>query len=733
MSNWGLGNVDLADQGFNRRYTATVEIPEGAIDTTEADSTLIFYVTATDDACNHTVDSALNPFAVDNQLPVGTAAYAMQKDVDVNNIANINDSVKMTVTIDAGTTDLAATCPVMVDLQTSGLGGSSVQCIETIVADDYVYKHKIIYNPQFAQYAVEEAANTHHVTVTLTDDAGNTNEITSSNLLQPIDTKPPLAVILNNPEKGACAINLSWTGHAGDRTYRIYSDGGDGSWESSDTINYVGTALFPATTWSTDEADTTRLVVEDGMTYQFVVKVIDESDNKEYYTNFFAQVVSSAVDCQAPTACVDTTKTKSGGYYGKVNGLDLIVTSTDPDIQSVAVKVRDADLGSGIPGPWHTVVASMTQVGGGGTFTAHLDSAALHDLGVSSGFLDDTYELITVATDEWGNTQTNAAALEACVYSSPFTFHWFWQNLPLRLVTVNDTVSPQNPSCGYNVLRDDSNVIVIDVDNFVAGDSFTVDVQALGTGADYRVFYKEGIATMPYTVYLNATNFPKGSQDVYIFVTRNDGNDAELNFEICVPDLNAPMATIVFPLDGEIVPRVCNHLDMLEVVAEINSDSYDPNNVTRVEFEELIDETWTRFDIVTTEVDNDYVAEWFNCAYNHGDTARLRAVIFDNANNTFTTDPVFVTIDTLAPDISLSVPQVKTSCGVEKIGGIIDLAAKVNTVYEDVVSIDFYYASADDPDLVDEYYHHIGRGRSGHIRWDLYLSWIRHPRGTDKQ
>lgn len=704
LSTWELSDdFDLYDQGDNKIFTATAEIGEGGIDTTALNSTLEFTVTAYDNGCNNTVVTALNPFAIDNRLPEGTAVYTMLKDVDGNNIANINDSVKMTVTIDDATTDLADLCEVMVDLQTSGLGGNAYQCVETKVAGDYVYNQGIVYVPQFDQYAVDYPIYTHQVEVTLTDDAGNTAVITSTALPQQIDTRPPLAVTLDNPMKGACAINLSWEGNAGDRYYRIFSDGGDGTWAASDTSadNYVGRADYPAEDWSTDEADTTRLNIEDGKTYQFVIKVTDDADNKEYYTNFFTQIVSSAVDCVAPTACIDTTRIKSGGSYG--NELDLIAISTDEDIEDAIVIARDADAGSGTPGPWITI-GGMDQVDDGGTFTATLNDDNLDFLGVSSGYLDDTYELITVAADLWGNEQTNSEALAACEYSSPFTFHWFWVDLPLSLVTVNDTVSPQNPDCGYNVARNASNEIVLNVDNFAAGDTFTVDVMAFDTGEESRVFYQEGIDAMPYTVYLNATNFPKGSQNIYITVTRNDGNETSIDFEICVPDENAPQAEMVYPLDGEIVPRICNHLDMLTVEARIDTDSYDPNNVARVEFEEFIGGVWTRFDVVTDSYDDEwYEADWYNCAYNHGDTARLRAVIYDDVNNSYTTASVFVTIDTLAPDISLTIPEARTSCGIEKIGGMIDLTATVNTVYEDVDHIDFFYASADDPDLFDDY------------------------------
>jgi hypothetical protein len=708
FSNWGIGApITLEDQGFNRMFTGSFEIPDGSIDLDAEDSTLMFWVYAKDNACNIISDSALNAFAIDNEAPTASVDYDLSNDADENNIANIGDVVKITVDLDTATaSDLATTCEVMVNLQHSGLGGSAIQCVETVVGDDYVYNHTIAYLPIYDQYAVDVAGNTHTVDVTLTDDAGNTNEITSSALLQRVDSKPPEMVELNYPTKGACAINLSWTGDADDKYYFIYTDGGDGVWSAADKSDSVGLVIYPDDDWSTDESPT--LVVEDGVTYQFMVRTVDNADNAEYYTDFTLGAVSTAADCVAPIACV--TEPVSGGSYGVNNDLDLVVIDTvDLDIGGVSIYVRDPDLGSGVVGDW-TFVKAMTQVGSGGTFTATLDSADLDGFGVTSGYLDDTYELITVAADEWGNTQTLDEAEDACVYSSPFTFHWFWQALPALLVSVNDTISPQDPSCGFNVTRDDSNAIVIDVTDFETGDTFTVDVMAFDTGDEYRMFYAEDIVEMPYTIYLNCTEFPKGSQDIYITVTRNDGNETNISFEICVPDENAPMAHIVYPADNERVRRTCNAMNILQVWAQIDGDTYDPANVTRVEFEEALDTVWTRFDIVTAPDGGYYKADWYNCAYDHGDIVKLRAVFYDDYNNTFATDPVVVVIDTLSPDVTLSIPQAKSICGNDVVGGTIDLVATVNSSIEDIAAVNFYYCLAEDPDLVDDYYVGIGAG-----------------------
>jgi hypothetical protein len=718
LSAWQLSSrVLMHDQGIDNEWTAPVIIEDGTIDieavADSLDTSMVFYVRAYDKACNITLDSNDNAFDIDNELPeVASVEFELLEDDTTFNVANLRDVVKITITPDDSTTDLAATDAAHVDLQTSGLGGSSDQVMDED-GSDYVYEQTLVFIPRDAQYAVDEAAGTHTVEVTLTDDAGNVNDFTSSVLAEPIDTRPPDAVTLNYPEKGACAIDLTWIpNNNDDMLYQIYSDNGDGTWSSADLSNYLDIVPSPDTTWSTDEV---TMTVEHGTTYQFRVRVIDDANNSEYFAIDSTMPVSGPADCEAPTACVDTTKTKSGGSYGGDNPLDLIVTSANLDINDVVVKVRDADNGFGVAGPWITI-HDMTQIGSGGTFTYTLNDANLDALGNTSGYLDDTYELISVAYDDAGNYQTDSAAVLACEYSSPFTFHWFWEDLPARLVSVNDTISPQDPSCGFNVTRGASNEIAITVDGAL-NDTFIVDVQALGTGANYRVFYDDSVTSMPDTFNLNCTDFPKGSQTIYVTVTRNDGNETDFNFPICVPDENAPEARIIYPMDNEIVRRSCNTGNTLEVWAKRYYNTYDNDNTTRVEFFEAhYDSTvWTRFDIVTDPWHGRiYVANWNNCDYHHGDLVKLRAVYYDDYNNTDTTEYVVVQIDTAAPDIELSVPLAKTICNDDVIGGTIDLYATVNSSIEDIASVNFYYSNDEDPDLVDDgYYTLIGSSSAG--------------------
>ncbi len=709
MSNWGYGAaIALEDQSGDRKFIKKLELTAGALDLAADSVDSRFWVTAWDNACNSVTDSNIAHFAIDNEVPAApTITYVRQYDNDANNIINLGDSIK--VTVDAATTDdLATTCEVSVDLLTSGLGGIQVQCIEDTTAGGvYTYTHLVV---DGGIYAVDVGANTHNVDVTLTDDAGNEATFTSANILYPVDTDPPSAVSGLTATQGACAIDLAWSAvSADDSLYIVFWDGGDG-WTAADTSRDAnGNLVFAdtlgsttATSWTTDGTVT----LTHGTTYQFVVRVIDDANNREYNFNR----ASAIADCEAPVACI--TFPASGGAYGTGNNIDLIAESDNLDINSVALYVRDADLGSGNPGAWQSF-GGMTQSGGGGVFTFTIDSTKMRDLG---GFdcVDDSYEAITVATDDVGNAQSIAEAIDSC--TTVWAFDWFCEQLPIELIAVNDTVSAQT-SCGFNVTRTDSNKVEVNVTNATANDSFTVDVWVIRNVTDStRVWYEEKITTMPYTFYLDATDFPKGTQVMRVKITRNDGNTNTIAANLCVPDEDAPMATITVPTDGEWVRRSCNFLSNINVWARINYSSYDFTNTTKVEFYAAqYTEGWswpaTPFDVVTsmTPGDSTWRATWNNCTYSHGDTVAIAAIFYDDFNNTYETPFVKVYIDTVAPDISLTVTGAQTVCDTETLNGTVDLVATVNTTYEDIDSIVFFHALADSPDIF-HFYDRTGKG-----------------------
>ena len=694
MTNWGYGSaIALDDQSGDRKFIKLLELTAGALDLDASDSGSVFYVTATDNACNSVTDSNLANFAIDNEIPAApTITYVRQYDHDTNNKININDSIK--VTVDASTTsDLATTCEVMGDFWLNGLGGSQTQCIEdTTVAGVYTFTTLVVYG---GIHAVDVGTNVHTVEITLTDDAGNMETFTSPAIIYPVDTDPPSAVANLEADRGACAIDLDWDDvSSDDSVYVIFWDGGDG-WSASDTARDAdGNLVFldtlgstTSTSWTTDGTVT----LTHGTTYQFVVRTIDDANNREYNFNR----VSEIADCEAPIACV--TQPASGGAYGSGNDLDIIAESEDADIDGATLFVRDADQGTGTPGPWVSF-GSMSNPGSGGVFTMTIDSADM----AGFGCVNDSYELIVTAADEVGNAQSISDAIADC---GIFAFDWFCLSLPVELISVNDTVSPQT-SCGFNVVRGPDNTIEMNVTNFTAGDTYTVDVYVINDWEYTRVWYTEDVDAMPYSFDLDCTDWPKGTQDVWIEVTHNtSGNMGTLAVEVCVPDEDAPMAYMTVPHDGIYVMKTCNFGYEYTVTAEIWDDTYDPDNVTKVEFEESTDgETWTVFDVVTTGSGGEYDGSWDNCAYDGGDVVWLRATFYDDYDNTFTTPPISVTIDDTWPDVSLEVLDATTdACGNDIISDMVELRATVNTTWEDIDEVYFVYSPLDSPDIAGFY------------------------------
>ena len=131
-----------------------------------------------------------------------------------------------------------------------------------------------------------------------------------------------------------------------------------------------------------------------------------------------------------------------------------------------------------------------------------------------------------------------------------------------RLISINGAVDPQT-GCGYNVTRDDQNTVEINVTDFTAGDTYTVDVNVIIDWQYTRVYYNDTVATMPFTFTLDATLFPKNTQEMWIEVTRDDGNTNTISADLCVPDEDAPMATIITPTDGMWVRKGCTFMSSM--------------------------------------------------------------------------------------------------------------------------------------------------------------------------
>jgi len=722
LTGWGLGNIALDDQAGDRRFSTTIEIGPGAIDLPAEDTLTIYYVTAYDNACNSATDSAYSTYDIDNDIPgpPDDIVYNRLTDNDANNIVNIGDEI--IVEVDASSTDDldTITCGVSVDLLNSGLGGSPVACMDSsgglFTLEAMVYDGGI--------HAVDEGANSHYITITMTDDAGNTAEYDSDDVLYPdgkmelpIDTEAPPGVEDLEVTLGPCAMNLTWTGDADDSLYLVFWDGGDGF----DTADYEIDTVFGVevynfkdtlgatsdTTWWTTDA---TISLEHGTTYQFVVRTIDNANNREY--NF--DRASNTADCVAPVACIEYPEV-DGGSYGTGNELEIIAETSDGDIDFVRLWIRDADVGSGTPGDLKDFGAMTAE--GGGVFTYTIDSLAMRDY---FDCVDWHYEAVVQCTDTVGNVRSVPDILADCDYTT-FEFDWFCAPLPLALISVNDAVTPQS-GCGFDVTRDDQNTVEINVTDHTAGDTYVVDVNVIIDWQYTRVYYNDTVSTMPFTFPLDATLFPKGTQEMWVEVTRDDGNSNRISADLCVPDEDAPMAYIYAPTDGQWVRKSCTFMSMIEVWAVIDTSlSYDFGGTSKVEFYESADgETWSLFDVATGTSGGFWKAEWDNCAYEHGDAAYLRAIFYDDANNTYTTAHITVYIDGEAPDITLTMDPSQMLCDdtMATIGGYVDLVATVNTVWEDIDEVYFIYAPADSPDI-PSFYRLIGTGEPS-TKSDVY-------------
>lgn len=690
MSNWGYADtIQLEDPSGDRIYTRRLGLQNGTLDLSADSSGSRLWVWAYDNACNWNVDSVNADFAVDNEKPASPTSYTYVRyvDTDSNNVINIGDQVRFTVDA-SNTSDLTSTCEVRLNLLESGLGGSQTQCVEdTNASGAYLYTHTVA---DGGIYAVDVAASNHTVDVTLTDNAGNTATYASPAVGFPVDTKSPLAVDNLEPTKGACAISLDWdASNPDDSLYLVFWDGGDGSWDAADTTSAVGTAT--STDWTTDGT----VSLTHGTTYEFVVRTIDDANNREW--NFTR--VSGVADCEAPTICISYPAT--GGAYGVNNDLNLVAESAADDIASANLWVRDKDQGTGTPSNWRNLGA-MTQVTGDGQqFTKTVTNANLLSL-FPTATGDDVYEFITAGTDDVGNAQDTTAALAAC--TGPWYTMWFHTAIPVALVTVNDTASAQT-SCGYNITRDANNEVQVDVTNHTSGRTYTVEVFAddssTATRPNYRVFYAESVDSMPYTFNLDGTDFTAGTHPIYVHITRDDENEAWLEFNVCAPDVDAPMASIVYPIDGQRVRRMNSTLRPIMVWASVNTNSYDPTNVARVDFEHSLyaDSGYSVFDVETADSSGIYRGTWDNRAFAGDAMVYLRAKFYDNVGNTNYTAAISVTLDSTATVIDLTCPQAVAVNGVSTLAGTVDMYAEIQESYNDFANLKLYWKKSTDADL----------------------------------
>ncbi len=348
----------------------------------------------------------------------------------------------------------------------------------------------------------------------------------------------------------------------------------------------------------------------------------------------------------------------------------------------------------------------------------------LDTLGCMEG-LDYTgwIELLAVSYDETGNQQdTTSAYAAACVEDDlgelvpgHFLFHWDTSQAVVQVVSVNDTIAPQSP-CGFNVVAQGVNKVVIDAPDAQPTDLFTIEVFALVDGpGGYRIDYRNDV-TMPCTIDVYVENWDAETQNIYVHVTQQwDGQNLvpdPLVIPLCVPPQKAPWVEIVAPHEWQRVPCSKTDLTCVDVWAGLTPGAPD-TMVTRVQFLwadspggpwDLIEEVFVK--------DGDY---WKTCWNNKqwldsgqlqdGDEVFFLAIAYSQFDVPDTSHMVKVYLDCEAPQVQLMIEDVINTCeeepgtGTPKIAGEIDLKAIVLGDPVDISAVSFWYKPHSDPDL----------------------------------
>ncbi len=282
------------------------------------------------------------------------------------------------------------------------------------------------------------------------------------------------------------------------------------------------------------------------------------------------------------------------------------------------------------------------------------------------------------------------------------------------LVSVNDTVSPQS-SCGFNVRQNRINKVIINVHN-AENDSFTVDTRAFIDDNNHRIDYRNHV-TMPCTIDVNVSNWPLGTDSLFIWAFDETTGDtaipAPLNVDLCVLPQIRPCIEIVVPRQWQWIP--CTEGDTTNYVpiwAHLVPECQD-TIITQVEFRYSLNTPgppWYYIGEVLDPDDGYWKIRWNNSGLvEGGDIVYLTAIGYNQYNRPDTSSMVKVVVYCQALNVQLSVEDIITTCfGIPKVAGLIDLRAFDDTTVE-IYSMKFYHKLGSDPDIF-RYWHYIGEG-----------------------
>jgi hypothetical protein len=728
MSHFGKGWVQLDDVlEHNRVFRAEIclDVAIPGLDTADCEYNT-FTVWAYDNACNYDTMPGCIADTIDLDIPViSNVTYEYYFDYDTTFACiGIGDEVYISATVFGP--DIAS---VTVDMKDAGIdelirtelplpprGGGLYDTVWTVTEPP-------IADGKDADNSVPPTNDAdYRLWITACDDVGNCVSQVSPVLNRTLDTRVPRPIGYFCPDTVPCALHarslpggvveLYWDRDCDEMdAWYFYVWADDGSGYDSIGATFDGESLDPDFNFWNSEP------LPDGM-YTFKIKTEDNCSN----VGDFSCEVAAFADGVPPNACI--VYPDSGSIFAAPFAVKA--RSEDMDIFGVQLWWRlRPDLNdppSGGPGQWQPcgmpskgLVWGMYRPDEGLVF---LDTVDCIDAADYVGWI----ELLPVSCDIIGNCQDTATAYpEACLDDDvgnlvPGHFLFLWDNTRpvVQVVSVNDTISPQS-SCGFNVMADVANQVVIDVPTADPGDLFTVDVRVVADVEGNRIHYENDV-TMPFTIDVYVENWDAGTQNLFVHVTAQANGQAcipdPLVIPLCVPPQIGPCMEIVAPHEWQLVP--CSKTDMtcVDIWAGLIEGCPD-TLVTQVEFRwaDNPDGPWYFIDEVL-ESDGGY---WKTCWNNkewldseqlhHGDEVFFIVIGYNQFHVPDTSHMVKVYLDCEAPQVELIVEDIIYTCdevvdgGIPKIGDDITLKAKVVGDTVDITELSFWMKPHSAPDL----------------------------------
>jgi hypothetical protein len=553
----------------------------------------------------------------------------------------------------------------------------------------------------------------YRVWVTACDDVDNCVTVASNVLNKTLDTRRPRPIGFACPDTVPCIhaqskaggkIDLYWDKDCDENDayyYYVWASFNGAPFESIGATNIIeqlpGNFIF----WHSEP-------LEEGY-WQFKVKTEDNCSN----VGDFSCVVGAFADTTPPHVCIAVPD--SGLTFGSWFPLKAVADSESHDVKSACLWYRlrpDIEHPSESPGEWKTCmdvgekICGMYRPDDGIVFT---DSVHCLEGVPYIGWV----EMIVVACDEVGNCQdTTSAWLDACLVDDdvfrPGRFLFYWDTLApgVHLLTVNGFPSPQS-ACGFDVYPDSMNAVVIDVDDATSADSFEVEVRAMGTSTENRIFHQDFV-TMPCTIWVSVDGWPEGKQNIYIYVKDYDNNKtSNLQLELCVPP-SPPDHCIYIDWPHEWMRIPCTGTSGYNRV-RITAMMYEHYQCEGVNFTEVRFQ-WSPNGTDSWETIADVIGSgpswttwWDNTGeVEDGDTVYFRVIAHDQYYMADTSNLVKVFVDCEQPAVKLRIEDLYYTCGNEipKVScDPLTLKAVLEDTLIDIDRIRFFFKRHSVPDI----------------------------------